>query len=123
MKMKRSLALVLSIVLIFASIITVSAEETTQNLAAEVMTKEVFKASNGLEMPYRLYVPEDYDANKEYSFLLFLHGAGNRGDDNNSQVSVNTGLLNRIIGGEKVTYDGVEIDTSKEFIIVAPQCT
>jgi len=122
MKMKRSLALVLSIVLIFASIITVSAEETTQNLAAEAMTKEVFKALNGLEMPYRLYVPEDYDANKEYSFLLFLHGAGNRGDDNNSQVSVNTGLLNRIIGGEKVTYDGVEIDTSKEFIIVAPQC-
>jgi len=110
MKMKRSLALVLSIVLIFASIITVSAEETTQNLAAEAMTKEVFKASNGLEMPYRLYVPEDYDANKEYSFLLFLHGAGNRGDDNNSQVSVNTGLLNRIIGGEKVTYDGVEIE-------------
>ena len=123
MKMKRSLALILAFILAFASIITVSAEETaTQNLAAEVMTKEVFEASNGLKMPYRLYVPEDYDANKEYSFLLFLHGAGNRGDDNNSQVSVNTGLLNRIIGGEKVTYDGTEIDTSKEFIIIAPQC-
>ena len=40
---------------------------------------------------------------KEYSFLLFLHGAGNRGDDNEKQVIQNTGLLNRIITGETVT--------------------
>ncbi len=123
MKMKKSLAFMLSLMLVFASIITASAEDAAvQNLAAEIMTKEVFEASNGLKMPYRLYVPEDYDENKEYSFLLFLHGAGNRGDNNESQVSVNTGLINRIIGGEKVTYNGEEIDTSKEFIIIAPQC-
>jgi len=102
----------------FSSVIL--AEE--ENPAAEVMTKEVFAASNGISMPYRLYVPTDYSPDKEYSFLLFLHGAGNRGDDNVSQVSVNTGLINRIIGGETVTCNGQNIDSSKEFIIVAPQC-
>ncbi len=92
------------------------------NPAAEVMTKETFVSSDNTALPYRLYVPEDYNAEKEYSFLLFLHGAGNCGTDNESQVSVHTGLLNRIITGETVTYNGEVIDTSREFIIVAPQC-
>ncbi len=103
------------------SSVYVCADESV-NLAAEVMSKEIFTSSGNTVLPYRLYVPEDYDSQKEYSFLLFLHGAGNRGDENESQVSVNTGLINRIISGETVTYDGEVIDSSKEFIIVAPQC-
>lgn len=96
--------------------------DKTAKAAAEVMTKETFVSSNNTILPYRLYVPEGYDVEKKYSFLLFLHGAGNRGTDNESQVSVHTGLLNRIITGETVAYDGEAIDTSKEFIIAAPQC-
>lgn len=96
------------------------ADETV--ILSEAMTAETYSATNGIELPYRLYVPENYDETKAYAFLLFLHGAGNRGDDNLSQISVNTGLIERIIGGETVTYEGEEIDTSQEFIIVAPQC-
>lgn len=33
-----------------------------------------------------------------------------------------TGLLDRIINGETVEYNGQQLDTSKEFIMVAPQC-
>ncbi|MDY3030313.1 MAG: GDSL-type esterase/lipase family protein [Clostridia bacterium] len=120
--MKKVLSFVLCIMMLTMSFNIIIFADEEENLAAEVMTKEVFEASNGISMPYRLYVPDDYSAEKEYSFLLFLHGAGNRGNDNESQVSVNTGLINRIISGETIIANGQTIDSSKEFIIVAPQC-
>lgn len=112
--------LLMAFIMLLSTIHVFAAE--SENPAAEVMTKETFVSSDNTTLPYRLYVPEDYNAEKEYSFLLFLHGAGNRGDDNEKQVIQNTGLLNRIITGETVTYNGESIDSSKEFIIVAPQC-
>ena len=113
-------AFLVAIAMLF-SLTPIYAEENS-NPAFDVMTKETYVSSDGTTLPYRLYVPEDYSSEKEYSFLLFLHGAGNRGDDNEKQVVVNTGLINRIIDGEKVTYNGEIIDSGKEFIIVAPQC-
>lgn len=35
---------------------------------------------------YRLMKPNDYDPNKKYPLVLFLHGAGERGDDNKAQL-------------------------------------
>ena len=122
--MKKKLNCLVGMILALSmllSVFTVSAEETT-NPAAEVMTKETFVSSGNITLPYRLYVPEGYTSSKEYSFLLFLHGAGDRGNDNEKQVLKNMGLINRIINGETVTYGGETIDSSKEFIIVAPQC-
>jgi len=121
---KKSLALVLSVLMCFAQMTVFAqvAEETAPLMAKDVMTKEIYVASDGTQLPYRLYVPTDYNPEKQYSFLLFLHGAGNRATDNEDQVRKNTGLLDRIINGEKVTYNGEEIDSSKEFIMVAPQC-
>lgn len=122
----KLLALVLSLAVCFSQYCVFAQDEETVAdeplKAIDVMKAESFVMSDGTEMPYRLYVPEDYNPEKQYSFLLFLHGAGNRGNDNKSQVSVNTGLIDRIINGEKISYNGTEIDSSKEFIIVAPQC-
>lgn len=41
---------------------------------------------NGQELPYRLFVPKDYDANKAYPLVLYLHHAGLAGTDGNNET-------------------------------------
>jgi len=42
-------------------------------------------------MPYRLCKPYGYDEQKKYPLVLFLHGAGERGTNNTSQLTANAG--------------------------------
>ena len=60
--------------------------EKTGGCESEFMLKcfeaDTFEGSYGLNMPYRLYLPSDYDSEKEYPLFLFLHSAGHRGSDN-----------------------------------------
>jgi predicted peptidase len=42
---------------------------------------------DGNIMPYRILLPKKYDENKKYPLLVFLHGAGERGSDNNLQLT------------------------------------
>ena len=44
-------------------------------------------------LPYRLLLPEDYDRSKSYPLVLFLHGAGERGKDNELQLLHGTSLF------------------------------
>jgi predicted peptidase len=37
-------------------------------------------------LPYRLLLPKNDDAAKRYPLLVFLHGFGERGADNNRQL-------------------------------------
>lgn len=41
--------------------------------------------ANGQKLVYRLYVPSNYDPEKEYPLVVVLHGAGERGTDNEAQ--------------------------------------
>lgn len=45
----------------------------------------------GFSMSYRLYIPTDYDAGKSYPIVLFLHGYGEIGSDNSSQILASQG--------------------------------
>lgn len=48
--------------------------------------------TNGdVTLPYRLYVPQDMEEGKKYPLVLFLHGGGERGDDNLVHVITNDG--------------------------------
>lgn len=47
---------------------------------------ETFQASNGLELGYRILSPKEVSAEAKYPLVLFLHGAGERGDDNQKQL-------------------------------------
>ena len=62
-------------------------------------------------MPYRLLLPDNYDAAKKYPLIFFLHGAGERGTDNELQL----------VHGAKLF---LKDDVRKNFpaIIVIPQC-
>jgi predicted peptidase len=43
-------------------------------------------------MPYRLYVPENYDKSRAYPLVIWLHGGGSAGDDNLGQISLDNKL-------------------------------
>jgi predicted peptidase len=60
---------------------------------------------------YRVLMPEAFDPQKEYPVLFFLHGAGERGDDNQSQL----------IHGSKLFLDS---NNRQKFpaIVIFPQC-
>lgn len=62
-------------------------------------------------LPYRLLKPKAYDRNKQYPLVLFLHGAGQRGDDNRKQLS-------------HPMVDFARDDMRDEYpvFVVAPQC-
>lgn len=38
-------------------------------------------------LPYRLLRPKEYDGKQKYPLVIFLHGAGERGDDNQKQLA------------------------------------
>jgi len=47
---------------------------------------KIFTDSTGYDLPYRIYVPADYSEDYAYPLVLFLHGAGERGYDNEAQL-------------------------------------
>ncbi len=44
-------------------------------------------------LPYRLLLPKGYEASKKYPLILFLHGAGERGRDNEAQLTHGSSLF------------------------------
>ncbi|MEX2169138.1 MAG: prolyl oligopeptidase family serine peptidase [Pirellulales bacterium] len=72
--------------------------------------REFTDASDG-KLNYRLLVPQNYDPVRKYPLVLFLHGAGERGDDNERQLVHGAGDL-------------VKPDMRKRYpaFVVAPQC-
>lgn len=46
----------------------------------------VWRAGPGVDLPYRFLTPDNPPAGQSFPLVLFLHGAGERGDDNVSQL-------------------------------------
>jgi len=70
-----------------------------------------FKAADGGVLLYRMMMPADYDPDKEYPLVLFLHGAGERGDDNKAQLA--HGMRDFASATNREQHPA---------IVVAPQC-
>lgn len=65
----------------------------------------------GDTLPYRVLYPENYDPEGSYPVLFFLHGAGERGNDNEKQLT----------HGAKLFLDD-SIRNAFPAIVVFPQC-
>ncbi len=76
-----------------------------------MFAKETFSSSEGTHLPYRILFPENYSKGKKYPLILVLHGAGERGDDNEKQL----------IHGSKLFLDSA-VRKSYPAIVVFPQC-
>jgi predicted peptidase len=59
---------------------------------ADAFLKFTYKdAATGAVMPYRLFVPANYDPRQRYPLVMFLHGGGEGGSDNEKQLSGSEG--------------------------------
>lgn len=63
-------------------------------------------------LPYRILMPENYDSKKKYPLVLFLHGSGERGNDNEAQLTHGASLFLK-----------KEIRQEYPAIVVFPQCS
>lgn len=70
---------------------------------------DVFVTEDGKRLPYRILFPPEADRAEKPPLILFLHGAGERGTDNEKQLT----------HGSKLFLDN---QTQFPAIVVAPQC-
>ncbi|KAA8480209.1 phospholipase/carboxylesterase [Arcticibacter tournemirensis] len=89
-------------------IILVSASLEAQDL--KKYERSTFVSKNDT-LPYRILFPEDFDSSKKYPVLFFLHGRGESGDNNESQLTHGGRLF-------------LKKDIRKNYpaIIIFPQC-
>ncbi|NER17905.1 carboxylesterase family protein [Spongiivirga citrea] len=95
-------------VLSFAAIFLIIGSCFAQDFG--VYQRNEFKSDKGI-LPYRIFFPDNFDATKEYPILFFLHGAGERGNNNESQLVHGASLFIK-----------KEIHTKYPAIVVLPQC-
>lgn len=79
------------------------------NAQHERFEAKTFVDSKGTSINYRILFPENYDPKAKYPLLLFLHGAGERGNDNEAQLT----------HGSTVLLDFVKKTPA---IVILPQC-
>ena len=53
---------------------------------ADDFEARTFSGADGTKLGYRLLAPQNYDKAQKYPLVVFLHGAGERGDDNTVQT-------------------------------------
>ena len=73
-------------------------------------TKHRWESDRYFNFGYVKYLPKDFDENKKYPLVFFLHGAGERGDD--LDVAMRFGFMQHVR----------ESDADYPFILIGPQC-
>jgi predicted peptidase len=101
------IVLPLGITLLVAAQAASAADDQWQKL----YEAKTYKDAAGNALPYRLLTPEKIEPGKTYPLVLFLHGAGERGDDNAAQLMHGAGEFAK--SANRQTYP---------CFVVAPQC-
>ncbi|MDR2863140.1 MAG: prolyl oligopeptidase family serine peptidase, partial [Puniceicoccales bacterium] len=79
--------------------------------ALEAFEAKTFTLKSGYKLQYRLLQPEKIEPGKKYPIVLFLHGMGERGDDNARQVRN---------GVERLALP--ELRSKYPCFVIVPQC-
>ena len=82
----------------------------TTSVFSQEFKKELLVHQNDT-LPYRILIPENYNSQSPFPLLLFLHGAGERGSDNKSQL-VHGSFL----------FKSEDFRNNYPAIVVFPQC-
>ncbi len=92
-------------IIVMSTAFQAAAQDTTTFKA------KTYTSSAGHALPYRIAYPDQFKKSKKYPLILFLHGAGERGNNNVSQL----------IHGSKLFTDP---KNRKDFpaIVIFPQC-
>ncbi|MDF1863758.1 MAG: alpha/beta hydrolase-fold protein [Saprospiraceae bacterium] len=96
-----------SLFLLFLLSFSIMSISQAQNLST--FQKKTFLSAKGDNLPYRMLLPENFDKDQSYPLILFLHGAGERGNDNELQL----------VHGAKLFLENIEKHPA---IVVFPQC-
>lgn len=89
--------------------------QVQSNLGSLFQSKS-FTGTNGMKLPYRLHVPDRASYKNKAPLLMFMHGAGERGYGNDSQIG-----LSVFIAGPGVWAIGERAKAVPMFML-APQC-
>ncbi len=98
------------LILIFITTFLVIHSVASQDQSA--FEKKTFTSSASHILPYRILYPKNYSTSKRYPLLIFLHGSGERGDNNESQL----------IHGAKLFLDSAN-RIQYPAIVIFPQCS
>lgn len=76
-------------------ILAMADAKTQPEAAMAAFEAHTFRSNNGDTLPYRMLWPEGYDEHDtmRYPLVVFLHGAGERGNDNRLQLTHGTPLF------------------------------
>lgn len=77
--------------------------------------KKTYADKAGARLPYRLYVPLGYDANRKYPLLVWLHGGDGRGSDNVKQLNGGNQIATHFLASDAVQL-------KLPMFILLPQC-
>jgi predicted peptidase len=86
-----------------------SAQGPAEDLS--LFEKATYINKDGTKLPYRILYPKNYVRSKKYPLVLFLHGAGERGNDNEKQLTHGAKMFLKAENREKFPT-----------IVIFPQC-
>lgn len=73
----------------------------TTTIARAQFSKDVFVSQSGDSLLYQQLQPQSIDTDTKYPLVLFLHGAGERGNDNEAQLQHGAKMFTNPVNREK----------------------
>lgn len=100
-----------TIISLIAMLVLPLSSNATKPLAYTEYAKQEFVSSENVRLPYRIMVPQSINESETYPLVIFLHGSGERGDDNEKQLLHGASVFSNPVNAEKYPA-----------FVVFPQC-